>query len=106
MTNDDTIVYTDYESGRYFKNYAEINASPSADIIENPTKVDDGYLLLRNNHLKEKGKLSFITGETGFGGIFVDYTIADFNKLSATINKNNRVYENSSNTLYTITFDS
>lgn len=103
-TNKDMTAYTDYESGRYLLSYANRNASSSTEIIENPAKVDDGYLLLRSNHLEERGKLIFIAGTTGFAGKSINYTITDFDKMniSKTIRKNNKVYENDSNILYFI----
>lgn len=100
--NNDIEVYTDYESVRYLSKYAGRKASSSNEFIESPATVGDGYLFLRSDHLKERGKLVFVTGGAGFMGMSKTYTADDFNKklILENLEKQNKTFENNTGVVY------
>lgn len=101
-TNKETTIYTDYLANRYLSSYAQLNSSASNDPLENPSLALGNYLLLRSDHLQERGRLNFIIGKTGFGGTTKTYTLDSFyNKyISENLKKQNKIFENNTGIIY------
>jgi len=101
-TNKETTIYTDYLANRYLSSYAQLNSSASNDPLENPSLALGNYLLLRSDHLQERGRLNFIIGKTGFVGTTKTYTLDSFyNKyISENLKKQNKIFENNTGIIY------